>query len=126
MQTIETKAYSDTVIAQIARVAHEANRAFCKTIGDFSQLSWDEAPNWQKDSAINGVRFHLHNPEAGPAASHENWMKEKVAAGWKFGPTKNVEAKEHPCMVPYDELPENQRRKDDLFIGIVHALARGR
>ena len=125
MQTIEAKAFSDTIIARIARVTHEANRAFCKTQGDFSQPSWDEAPSWQKDSAINGVRFHLHNPGAGPEASHEKWTEEKLAAGWKYGAVKNPETKEHPCMVPYKDLPESQQTKDHLFIAVIQALSRG-
>ncbi len=106
----------------IAQVCHEANRAYCKTIGDFSQPSWDDAPDWQKTSAINGVNFHLDNPDASPSQSHDNWTAEKVAAGWKYGPVKNPETKEHPCCVPYDELPLEQRLKDRLFISVVHAL----
>jgi hypothetical protein len=110
-------------VQSIARVCHEANRAYCQSIGDNSQPTWDEAPDWQKQSAENGVRFHLENPDAKPSHSHEEWLKEKAAAGWKFGPVKNPETKEHPCFVPYDELPEEQKRKDALFISVVHALA---
>lgn len=106
----------------IARVCHEANRAYCLTIGDDSQPAWEDAPEWQRDSAINGVGFHLYNPGAGAAASHESWLAEKAAAGWSYGPVKDAEKKEHPCFVPYDELPVEQRRKDFLFGAIVGAL----
>lgn len=44
---------------QIARIAHETNRAYCESIGDNSQPPWQDAPDWQKLSAINGVKFHL-------------------------------------------------------------------
>jgi hypothetical protein len=108
-------------IESIAKVCHEANRAYCATIGDNSQLPWDDAPQWQRESAVNGVQFHIDNPNAGPSGSHENWMKVKLADGWKFGEVKNPDAKEHPCLVPYDQLPEEQRRKDAIFVGIVHA-----
>lgn len=106
----------------IAEICHEANRAYCRTIGDFSQPSWDDAPDWQKKSAINGVNFHLDNPGAGPSASHDNWLREKIADGWRYGAVKDPERKEHPCCVPYHELDEKQRRKDSLFIAIVDAL----
>lgn len=112
-------------IADIAHVCHEANRAYCSTHGDETQPSWFMAPAWQRDSAINGVQFHIDNPNAGPRGSHENWMKEKVASGWVYGPQKNPELKTHPCIVDYDELPEHQRRKDDIFVAIVHALKGG-
>jgi hypothetical protein len=110
-------------IEDIARICHEANESLCVTQQDFSQPSWDEAPDWQKSSAINGVKFHLDNPNATPENSHESWLAQKQAEGWKYGPVKNPETKEHPCFVPYAELPANQQAKDYLFRGIVHALA---
>lgn len=106
----------------IARVCHEANREWCSTIGDDSQLPWDDAPQWQRDSAIDGVNFHLDNPGAGDAASHNNWMCEKQENGWTFGAVKDEDAKTHPCLVPFDELPPEQRAKDRLFRAIVYAL----
>jgi len=109
-------------VRNIARVCHEANRAYCAMLGDHSQPPWDEAPKWQIDSAVNGVAFHLENPQAGPEHSHKSWMAEKQAAGWKFGPVKDAEKKEHPCMVPYEQLSLDQRVKDSLFIAIIHAL----
>ena len=64
-------------IQQIAKVAHEINRAFCQSIGDKSQPTWEQAPYWQKKSAIDGVRFHIANPDASPSASHDSWLKQK-------------------------------------------------
>lgn len=104
-----------------AKICHEANRAYCAALGDTSQLPWDDAPQWQKDSAITGVKFIVHNPDAGPSASHESWLAEKERDGWKYGPVKDPEAKEHPCFVPYDELPVEQKAKDYIFGAIVRA-----
>lgn len=106
--------YADK-IDSIAKITHEANRAYCQTIGDNSQLPWEQAPDWQKESARKGVLFNIENPGAPPSASHESWLKEKEATGWKYGPVKDAEKKEHPCFVPYDQLPEVQKRKDALF-----------
>ena len=110
-------------IAEIARVAHEINRAYCAALGDDSQPAWEDAPEWQKDSAMNGVNFHSDNPSAGPEASHESWMSEKELEGWVFGEVKDPEAKTHPCMVPFADLPTEQKAKDYLFRAVVHALA---
>ena len=103
----------------IARLCHEANRAYCQGIGDDSQLPWDDAPQWQKDSAVAGVRFHKLNPNAGDSASHDSWMAHKIADGWVYGPVKDPEKKEHPCMVPFASLPVEQQKKDALFRAIV-------
>lgn len=107
---------------RLAMVAHEINRAYCQAIGDNSQPSWEDAPDWQKNSAFLGVELHLNNPDAGPQASHESWMKQKESDGWKYGPIKNPELKEHPCMVPFDQLPREQQAKDYLFRAVVHAV----
>lgn len=107
----------------IAKVCHEANRAYCQTIGDDSQPKWEDAPVWQRSSAINGVIFHIENPDAFGSASHDNWMAKKIADGWKYGPVKNPVTKEHHCIVPFNKLPPEQKAKDRLFRAIVHALA---
>lgn len=110
-------------IIKIARVCHEANRAYCESLDDLSQKPWACAEEWQKVSAYAGVNFHLDNPNADDAASHENWLKDKIADGWRYGAVKDTEAKTHPCCIPFDLLPIEQQRKDRLFRAIVHALA---
>ena len=108
---------------QIAKAAHDVNRAYCEALGDSSQPIWDDAPAWQRSSAINGVAFHRANPDAGPEHSHNEWLKEKQVCGWKFGPVKCPVKKEHPCFVPYGDLPLEQKAKDFIFRGVVNALA---
>ena len=110
-----------SVIEACARAAHETNRAYCIAIGDTSQPSWDDAPDWQKSSARNGVTGALAGNT--PEQSHEGWLAEKRTAGWTYGPRKDPEKREHPCFVPYDELPPEQRVKDALFLAVVRAVA---
>ena len=107
---------------RVARICHEANRVYCQSIGDDSQKPWDEAEQWQRDSAIRGVLYAYSNPSAPPSAQHEAWLADKLRDGWKFGPIKDAEKKEHPCCVPYTDLPQEQKIKDYLFRGIVHAF----
>lgn len=107
---------------QIARVCHEVNRAYCASLGDASQVAWEAAPDWQKASAVAGVQMILNDPATTPEQSHESWLAQKTADGWTYGPVKDAEKKEHPCFVPYHELPESQRAKDYLFGAVVRAL----
>jgi|SRR5579859_889773 len=111
-----------SLIVGVAKICHEANRAYCEHLGDTSQLPWDDAPAWQRESATNGVLFHLANPDAGDSGSHDNWMAEKIAAGWVYGDVKDPDAKTHPCIVPFDQLPREQQFKDRLFRTIVHGF----
>lgn len=108
---------------QIARVCHEVNRAYCASIGDTSQPAWEDAPTWQKDSAVAGVRAILANPNTTPEQSHEGWMEQKAADGWTYGETKDPALKTHPCFRPYAELPPEQKTKDYLFGAVVRSLA---
>src|SRR5882762_3235715 len=94
---------------QIAQVCHEANREYCRTIGDYSQEHWDKAQEWQRDSAIKGVESSIANPDAPASAQHDAWCADKVADVWIYGPVKNPVKKEHHCLVPYQELPVEQR-----------------
>jgi hypothetical protein len=107
----------------IAKTCHEANRALCEAQGDTSQVSWEDAPAWQRDSAVGGVKFCIANPHAPPSANHDAWLEEKRATGWKYGPIKDARDKTHPCFVPYEELPPDQKAKDYVFKAIVGALS---
>jgi hypothetical protein len=106
----------------IAIVCHEANRAWCFVNGDESQKPFSEAEEWQRESAVKGVIFRMENPDAGHDAQHNSWMQEKIDQGWVYGEVKDPEAKTHPCIVPFDQLPEFQRKKDALFCAVVDAL----
>lgn len=108
-------------IEMLARIAHEVNRVHCEHMGDDSQPSWNDAPEWQKDSAMEGVRKIWSGQVTTPEQSHESWLALKVADGWVYGETKDPEKKTHPCMVPYNELPHDQRIKDAFFFAIVKA-----
>lgn len=111
---------NESIIEAAARAAHEANRAWCIANGDTSQPHWEDAPDWARSSAVNGVHgVRLGNT---PRESHESWLLEKRATGWKWGPTKDPEKKEHPCCVPYDELPPEQKAKDGIFVSVVRAM----
>lgn len=109
-------------IEDIARVCYEANAAYCRGLGDNSFGPWEVAPDWQRSTVIKGVEFTRDNPGASHSASHDSWLAEKTRTGWKYGPVKDVGKKEHPCVVPFDQLPEEQKLKDVLFQGVVRAL----
>ena len=114
MQSISPEA-----VERIAEHAHEANRCYCITVGDFSQAAWQDTPENIKASARAGVLAVVAEPGLTPADLHQKWFDFKVADGWVYGDIKDLEAKTHPCMVSYDELPEFQRSKDLIFSNLV-------
>lgn len=109
---------------QIASVCHEANRALTKILQDVPlQPHWDDAPEEMIRSSVQGVVWRMDHPDAPASAQHDEWMRSKIADGWKLGPTKDSEKKEHPALIPYDQLATGVKRKDAVFTALVLALA---
>lgn len=111
----------DPKILACAQAAHQTNRAYCQAIGDDSQPPWETAPMWQRESAYAGVLGVINGNT--PEQSHESWLKQKEMDGWKYGPVKDPDAKQHPCFVPYAELPPEQQAKDHVYVAVVKAMA---
>ena len=44
--------------------------------------------------------------------THENWAHQRLSDGWRWGPVRDDARREHPCLVPYDDLPEEEREYD--------------
>lgn len=109
-------------IENFAKIAHDCNKSFCETIGDDSQQNWEDCSQAQKDSAIAGVKFHASNPNSKAEDSHLSWFKQKKEDGWVYGLIKIPDLKQHPCMVPFESLPEEEQMKDHLFKNIVDTL----
>ena len=105
-------------LINIARICHEASRAYYRSIGDDSQLPWSNAPAWQRGSAIDCVQFYLAG-EITSEQCHEEWLRLKEQDGWMLGSTVDFKRKTHPCLVPYSQLTEEQKMKDKLFTAIV-------
>ncbi|WP_300613928.1 RyR domain-containing protein [Trebonia sp.] len=106
---------------EIARVIHAANAELQRIQGDPApSLPWDSETGEIRQGAIDNVAYARDGVTT--ATLHEAWLRDKAAHGWTYGPEKDSRAKTHPCMVPYGELPAEQRDKSRLFVAIVRAL----
>jgi hypothetical protein len=114
----------DETINRVAQVMHEAVRAWQKANGQPASPPWSRAPAWMKTSSREAVIWRLSNPKASPSLHHEQWVAEKKSAGWKYGKVKNGVKKTHPLMIPYDRLPEVERRKDALVSSVIDSLTK--
>lgn len=111
------------LIERCAITAHMVNRMYCQMLGDDSQPLWEQAPDWQKNSARAGVKAILADPKTTPEQSHANWMALKKKEGWTYGKIKDAVKKTHPCMVSYHLLPTAQLMKDTIFGAVVRGAA---
>lgn len=106
----------------ITQTVHAAIRAWAKALDGRDMPAWDDAPQWMRDSTMESVQFVLDHPDAGPGAQHRQWMEQKQKAGWTFAPTRDDELKYHPSLIPFEDLPLSEQKKDRLVCAIVMAL----
>jgi len=112
-------------VEQIAEVCHEANRAYCLSLGDNSHKVWKDISWASKQSAIAAVVFLQENPNVSLKFRHEDWRKRNAADGWTYGDAVDLEEKTHPCMITYEKLPLKYQVSNTLFRAIVTALTHG-
>lgn len=110
--------------ANIAWVIWEAHRAYQMVLNDYLP-----APPWQtltapleyrKQMVIKMVR--LIQEGATPREVHQEWCDAMTGAGWEYGEEKDPLAQTHPCLVDWDDLPQEARDKVMIAFGIVNAF----
>ena len=109
----------DRTAEQTAEACHEANRIVQHLLGEDLNPEWGDAPAEMRESVLAGVEAAW----AGQGAQqlHESWCAERRGNGWVYGSAKDRDAKTHPCLVEYHELPMAQRMKDVVFGAIASA-----
>lgn len=45
---------------------------------------------------------------------HEVWAENRISQGWTYGEKRNDELKTHPCLIPYEDLPEDEKEYDRI------------
>jgi ryanodine receptor 2 len=56
---------------------------------------------------------------------HEVWAKSRIDQGWTYGPERSDDLKQHPCLVPYGELPEVEKAYDrDTALGTLKFIVK--
>jgi hypothetical protein len=112
-----------SLFERVAQVVHEANRTWDAVRGVVPGAPWDQAQDWKRSTAVEGVKLALAGAE--PPELHEAWRAAKLAQGWTPGAVKDPQAKTDPMLVPYQDLSDEQMRTPDLVAAITRALACG-
>jgi ryanodine receptor 2 len=78
---------------------------------------WDRLGVWVLPEPINTDHVVLDDSvreltELLARNAHDIWARQRLADGWRFGPRRDDAKKEHPCLVPYEDLPESEKEYD--------------
>lgn len=116
-------ALTDEEIDFIAEPCHGAYAAYVRAAYGEDAPAWADLDDKGRAFAREGVRRQFDELRLYTAADlHSQWMDRKAADGWKYGPVKDAAAKTHPSMVPYAELPNEEKQKDALFSSVAGSL----
>ncbi len=107
----------------ITAAAHETNRQWQRMAMDPVDPPWEalkeEDKSFAKASTMN-ILINDFNAEA----AHNDWVSQKKARGWTVGTAKSAEAKTHPCLVSWAQLPKEQQAKDELWVNTVRSFVK--
>ncbi len=100
-----------------ARICHAVTKALNDARGEIT-LDFGLV----KAGLIHAVQDIVEDPKLTGSELHTMWLEDKEAKGWVYGETKDVVKKTHPCVLPYEKLPVEQRVKDDVVIAVVREM----
>ncbi|HEY1433938.1 MAG TPA: RyR domain-containing protein [Thermoanaerobaculia bacterium] len=75
-------------------------------------LAVDDKPATRDTSSVRLPRDVAELAERLARNTHENWTRQRLAEGWRRGPRRDEALKEHPSLVPYEELSESEKEDD--------------
>ena len=107
---------------EIAAVTHGANRVLQALAGEPISPPWENESELIQESVEDGVLTVLENPGITAEKIHNNWVDFRKSQGWKWGPVKDLDKKEHPDIGPWTALDINAQRKSKVFVAIIMAL----
>jgi len=106
---------------EIAKAIYEATRLEA----EWSKRSvvpekWQDRDGKFREQFIRTVQNYLAMDKLPtPEEAHVNWMKRYLLMGWKYGEKRDQGLKTHPDLVPYDELPKDEKDKDAIFLALI-------
>jgi len=81
---------------------------------------WQDRDGRFREQYIRTVQNYLTMTNLPPPDEiHANWMRRYLLMGWDYGEKVDRELKTHPDLVPYDELPKDEKDKDAIFLALI-------
>lgn len=108
-------------VSNIALLAHAALNALAHILTGSDLIDWEAAAEDAKARLIAGIQMILDDPQATPEQQHEKWLAARQAEGWKHGKERDADKKISPLILPYAELPTDQKARDYVLFALVRS-----
>jgi len=109
-------------LAEVARMVHQTDKAYCESIGDYSNKNWEQAEPADKKRMEDIVQFYTDNPLAMDCSIHNVWIKAMVMDGWVKGDEFNPFTKTHPGIIKFEEIPFEQQVRATIIRRVIGTL----
>jgi hypothetical protein len=110
-------------ILRLTQIVYEVNRTIRMCNGQAPIPAFEDAGQAKADSllkAIIDVWSNCHySCDIDGEKQHNNWVYAKLKEGWTYGPVEDFNKKQHPNLVPFEQLPWSEKIKDALFLSVV-------
>lgn len=103
---------------KIAKACHNVHNVFCANNG-MKVIPWDEKATEHHAVVINSIERILSGEVESPEDAHENFVRLKEDFGWEYGPEYSTKNKTNPRLCDWEELPQVERMKEELFFAVV-------
>jgi hypothetical protein len=105
---------------EIAEIIHGATCRINRADGS-KVCCWEDLTDFQKNSAAKAVAKIYSEPQRTPKELHELWMEPLIENGWTYGEF-SVDNKQHPSLLPFEELIESEILKDYIWSHLTEAF----
>lgn len=112
--------YKDSKIYNVCKLCHDKNNALMIANGETPRGDWESLDQADKDLTYKSVKRIIDDPTITAKEIHDEWVTNKELDGWVYGPVKDVDNKTHPLMIPFDDMSDIDKEKDQSFINIVN------
>lgn len=124
---IDASNYKDRLPVGMACIIEQAARAAYEAVRLINVQAGDEYPPFNEnkrraDGYINNALQFFMDPPANECVQHNRWCDAKMADGWEWGETLDMDKKTHPDLVPYIELSDTALAKGCAVLGIHRAI----
>ena len=97
-------------------MATDLQDAYHRFRGD-DETVWDDIPEERKMKMVETAELLLKDPT--PENAHKLWMEDRLKTGWKFGEKLDVDSRTSPYLVDYDELEDDVKWKDWMWVNVI-------